>query len=129
MRYLLVLGLSLTALVLPSTGAAAHSPLNYSRSQCTWNGSVLYCERTFQVTETVTYTTYEPDPTCAESGLRTFKTTQTERTTWLVWDYFSGPAPLSKWNLAGDEAPINTEILSSTGPVDYGCTPYDEAHI
>jgi len=127
-----VIAAASTAL-LPSTAVAAAnanaswagSP--YSRSECQLMLSPgtgrpsLYCTRTYTETAEIEGTAYVGDDTC-ESGYRVLSVTGTLETLWRVWDLYDGPAPLAKFNVAGNEAPVS-ETWVRRAETDLGCGP------
>jgi hypothetical protein len=101
-------------------GTAGAAGTAYKPSQCEWTGTALICERTFQTTEYLEGQIYVLDATCA-SGQHVFSFTETDLVTWRQFDYYSGRAPLAKWNVGGNEVIIDTEVLAYEITADLGC--------
>ena len=81
----------------------------------------LYCTSTFTETSDVEGTAYVPDSTCT-NGYRVVNVTGTMQTVWRVWDLYDGPAPIEKFNVAGNEAPVSETWLSRV-ETDLSCGP------
>ena len=117
-------------LLMPSTAAAAGAKASsagsgYSRSDCQLmlspgNGRPsLYCTRQYTEQSAVDAVAVVADGTCP-NGYRLVSVTGTLQTVWRVWDLYDGPAPLDKFNVAGNEAPVSETMLNRVEN-DLGC--------
>lgn len=118
-------------LLMPSSAAAAGGATassarsGYSRSDCQLmlspgNGRPsLYCTRQYTEQSAVDAVAIVADGTCP-NGYRLVSVTGTLQTLWRVWDLYDGPAPLDKFNVAGNEAPVSETMLNRVEN-DLGC--------
>jgi len=79
----------------------------------------LYCETTFTERADVELVAVVTDETCA-SGALLVQVVGTTETVWRVRDTYAGPAPLGKFAVAGNEAPLSETWWSRTA-TELGC--------
>lgn len=111
---------SLTAfllfLLIPGTASAGWAGSRYGHSECTLHAGgsgrpSLTCQSSFLDTYVLVDELNVPDASCP-SGQRVVRREQTIEETWIVFDFYSGPVPLDKFNIAGNESPVSSRLVS-----------------
>jgi hypothetical protein len=127
MRRLGLLAVLIGALisVFPSVASAGWAGSRYDKSECALHVGkdgrpFLSCQSSFVETDVVTGELSVADASC-RSGSRLIRRVQTIEMTWIVFDLYSGPAPLAAFNIGGDEFPVSSRLISSAD-TDLGCT-------
>ena len=122
--------LSLTAflllLLIPGTASAGWAGSRYDHSECTLQADgggrpSLTCQSSFLDTFLLVDELNVPDASCP-SGQRVVRREQTIEETWIVFDFYNGPGPLARFNIAGNESPVSSRLVSAV-ETSLGCAP------
>lgn len=112
-----------TMLVTSASAASGWAGSRYAVSDCrqidNHGRPGLYCQKLFFSTTQTTQTTLVADESCS-SGLRRIDRSGTLQTSFLGFDYYSGPVPLAKFNTGGDNVNFTDTWLIFTDS-DRGC--------
>lgn len=114
--------------LLMTPGAQAHASgwagSRYEQQDCRHvsNGGKpgLYCERVFVTTFPATRTIGIADETCP-SGTRSVSRSGTIEESFKGYDYYDGPVPLAKFEIAGNESDSTDTWIAGYTDTDLGC--------